>query len=127
MSTLVSVIIPTFNRSYCIKKAIDSVLSQTFKDFELIIIDNYSTDETEEIISGYKNEKIIYEKFNNNGVIASSRNRGINLSKSKYIAFLDSDDWWKKNKLKLSIQFLENGYDFVCHGLEIIRTNKIER
>ena len=126
MATLVSVIIPTFNRSYCIKKAIDSVLSQTFEDFELIIIDNYSTDNTEEIISNYRNEKIIYEKFNNNGVIASSRNRGIKLSKSKYIAFLDSDDWWKKDKLKISIDFLEKGYDFICHGLEIIRTNQVK-
>lgn len=124
MSPTVSVIIPTYNRSYCIKKAIDSVLSQTYKEFELIIIDNYSTDNTEEIISNYKNKKIIYKKFCNNGVIASSRNRGIFFSKSKYIAFLDSDDWWKKDKLRLSIDFLENGYDFICHGLEIIRKNQ---
>lgn len=124
MPPLVSVIIPTYNRSYCIKKAINSVLCQTFKGFELIIIDNYSTDNTEEIISNYKNKKIIYTKFYNNGVIASSRNKGISLSKSKYVAFLDSDDWWKKNKLEISLNFLENGYDFICHGLEIIRKNK---
>ena len=116
MTPLVSVIIPTFNRSYCIKKAIESVLSQTFKDFELIIIDNYSNDNTEQIIYNYKNKKIIYKKFYNNGVIASSRNRGIKLSNSKYVAFLDSDDWWKKDKLKVSIDILEKGYDFICHG-----------
>ena len=127
MSPLVSVIIPTYNRSYCIKKAIDSVLFQTFKDFELIIIDNYSNDNTEEIINSYKNKKIIYEKFHNYGVIASSRNRGIALSNSKYVAFLDSDDWWKKDKLKVSIHFLEKGYDFICHGLEIIRNNEFKK
>ena len=93
MSPLVSIIIPTYNRSYCIKKAIDSVLSQTFQDFELIIIDNYSEDNTEEIILKYKNKKIIYEKFFNDGVIARARNRGLSLSKSKYVAFLDSDDY----------------------------------
>ena len=118
MSPLVSVIIPTYNRSYCIKKAIESVLSQTFKDFELIIIDNYSNDDTEEIINNYKNKKIIYEKFHNYGVIASSRNRGIALSNSKYVAFLDSDDWWKKDKLKVSIDCLENGKKQLIDGLE---------
>jgi len=118
---IVSVIIPTFNRAYCIERAISSVLNQTFQDFEIIVIDNFSEDNTEELIKSFGNKQIKYCKYDNKGVISLSRNKGIYLSKSKYIAFLDSDDWWKTNKLEISIGFLESGYDFICHGLEISR------
>ena len=124
MAPIVSVIIPTFNRAYCIKRTIDSVLNQSFKDFDIFVIDNNSIDNTEEIINSYNNPKINFKKIENNGVIAISRNKGISLSRAKYIAFLDSDDWWKPDKLKISIQFLENGNDFICHGLEIFRPQR---
>ena len=128
MAPIVSVIIPTYNRGYCIKRTIDSVLNQSFKDFNIFVIDNNSIDNTEEIINSYKNPKIIYKKISNRGVIAASRNKGIFLSQSKYIAFLDSDDWWKPDKLKISIECLENGNDFICHGLEIFRSkNKTKK
>ena len=121
---IVSVIIPTYNRAYCIKRTIDSVLNQSYKDFDIFVIDNNSVDNTEEIINSYNNTKINFKKIENNGVIAISRNKGIFLSQAKYIAFLDSDDWWKPDKLKISIEFLENGNDFICHGLEIFRTKR---
>ena len=124
MAPIVSVIIPTFNRAYCIKRTIDSVLNQSFKDFDIFVIDNNSIDNTEEIINSYNNPKINFKKIENNGVIAISRNKGIFLSRAKYIAFLDSDDWWKPDKLKISIESLENGNDFTCHGLEIFRTQR---
>lgn len=124
MSPLVSVIIPTYNRAYCIKRTLDSVLNQSFADFDIFVIDNNSIDNTEEIINSYNNPKIIFKKIDNNGVIAISRNAGIFLSQAKYIAFLDSDDWWKPDKLKISIEFLENGNDFTCHGLEILRNQR---
>ena len=124
MAPIVSVIIPTYNRAYCIKRTIDSVLNQSFKDFDIFVIDNNSTDNTEEIINSYNNPKIIFKKIENNGVIAISRNKGIFLSRAKYIAFLDSDDWWKPEKLKISIKFLEDGNDLTCHGLEIFRTKR---
>ena len=124
LAPIVSVIIPTYNRAYCIKRTIDSVLNQSFKDFDIFVIDNNSIDNTEEIINSYNNPKINFKKIKNNGVIAISRNKGIFLSTAKYIAFLDSDDWWKPDKLKISVEYLENGNDFICHGLEIFRTQR---
>jgi len=125
LAPIVSVIIPTYNRAYCIKRTIDSVLNQSFKDFDIFVIDNNSIDNTEEIINAYNNPKIIFKKIENNGIIAASRNKGIFLSRSKYIAFLDSDDWWKPDKLKISIGFLEEGNDLICHQLEqVFRTQR---
>ena len=98
MAPIFSVIIPTFNRAYCIKRTIDSVLNQSFKDFDIFVIDNNSIDNTEEIINSYNNPRINFQKIENNGVIAISRNKGIFLSRAKYIAFLDTDDVWLKEK-----------------------------
>ena len=113
MAPIVSVIIPTYNRAYCIKRTIDSVLNQSFKDFDIFVIDNNSIDNTEEIINAYDNPKINFKKIENNGVIAASRNKGIFLSRSKYIAFLDSDDFWTNNKLDGQIKFMSTkGYQF---------------
>ena len=75
MAPIVSVIIPTFNRAYCIKRTIDSVLNQSFKDFDIFVIDNNSIDNTEEIINSYNNPKINFKKIENNGVIAISRKK----------------------------------------------------
>ena len=97
---LVSVIMPTYNHGRFIGDAIDSVLNQTYKNFELIIIDNYSKDDTEKIVASYKDDRVKYLKFKNNGVIATSRNYGIRHSQGEYIAFLDSDDKWDKKKLE---------------------------
>ncbi len=97
---LVSVILPTFNHGRFISKAIESVLNQTYSNFELIIIDNHSEDNTEEVVAFYKDNRINYLKFRNNGIIAASRNYGIKHSRGKYVAFLDSDDTWYKQKLK---------------------------
>ena len=98
--SLVSVIMPTYNHEKFIVKAIESVLNQTYKTFELIIIDNYSEDDTEKIVASYIDDRIIYLKFRNNGIIAASRNHGIKHSHGEYIAFLDSDDFWHKQKLE---------------------------
>jgi len=94
-----SVIIPTYNREGFLKKALDSVLKQTFKDFELIVIDDGSTDRTKELIGLFKDERLLYYYQDNHGV-AHARNRGLEKAKGEYIAFLDSDDWWKENKLE---------------------------
>ncbi len=95
----VSVIMPTYNHAKFIGKAIESVLNQTYPNFELIIIDNYSKDDTGKIVASYADDRIIYLKFRNNGIIAASRNYGIKYSHGEYIAFLDSDDFWHKQKL----------------------------
>lgn len=105
---LVSVIMPTYNHARFIREAIDSVLTQTYKNLELIIIDNYSKDDTEEIVASYRDGRIKYLKFKNNGVIAASRNYGIKNSHGEYIAFLDSDDKWIKYKLEKQIPHFQS-------------------
>lgn len=97
---LVSIIMPAYNHAKFISKAIESVLNQTYQNFELIIIDNYSEDNTEEIVASYKDDRIKYLKFRNNGIIAASRNQGIKCAKGEFIAFLDSDDIWYRSKIE---------------------------
>jgi len=120
----VSIIIPTYNRLSKLKNAINSVLSQTYENFEIIIIDNNSTDGTEEYIYSLNNKKIKFYKINNNGNIAKSRNLGIKYSKYKYLAFLDSDDIWSKDKLrKCLISIEKKNLDFFYHNMELIKKN----
>jgi glycosyltransferase involved in cell wall biosynthesis len=115
---LVSIIIPTFNRAHTLQRAIDSVLEQTYTNWELIIIDNHSTDKTDSLIASFQNSKINYLKISNDGIIAKSRNLGIKKSKGEIIAFLDSDDWWTKDKLKISLMGMKkHGADLIYHNL----------
>lgn len=121
MNTLISVIIPTFNRASTLKKAIKSVAKQTYSDWELILVDNSSTDDTLAILEEFNNINIKLFTVNNNGVIGYSRNVGIKHASGKYIAFLDSDDWWDCEKLSESVLLLESGnVDVVYHNCQII-------
>ena len=127
----VSVIIPTFNRFSLISRAIDSVLNQTIKPFEIIVVDDGSSDNTSTFIkNNYKSVKLI--KQNNLGV-SKARNVGIKNSSGNWIALLDSDDEWKNNKLEVQIKsLLEYDYYSVCHTNEIwirngIRVNQKKR
>ena len=122
MSPLISIVMPTYNREYEIKIAINSVINQSYKNWELIIVDNYSGDKTEELIKSFNNKKIFYYKIKNNGIIAKSRNYGIRKSKGKIISFLDSDDWWKFNKLELAMQYINNGYEFTYHRKYVVKS-----
>lgn len=101
----VSVIIPTYNRGNLIKRAVDSVLSQTFKDFEIIIIDDGSKDDTKEVLAPYM-DRVRYVPQANGG-ISKARNRGIELAQGQYIAFLDSDDYWAPEKLQMQTDILD--------------------
>lgn len=94
-----SVIIPTYNRASFIKKAIQSVIDQTFTDFELIVIDDASTDNTGEIVQSFSDSRIIYVRNETNFERCISRNKGITLAKGNYICFLDSDDYHLPNHL----------------------------
>ena len=121
MNALISVVIPTFNRASTLKKAIESVIKQTYSDWEVILVDNSSTDDTLEILEEFNNINIKLLTVNNNGVIGYSRNVGIEHSSGKYIAFLDSDDWWDCEKLSESVLLLESGkIDVVYHNCQII-------
>ena len=103
-----SIILPTYNRADTyLKDAIDSVVNQSYINWELLIIDNHSTDNTDELIGSYKDDRIKLYKIRNNGNIAKSRNLGLKKSKGEYIAFLDSDDIWKKDKLKIQLKFMK--------------------
>ena len=122
MEPFFSVVIPTYNRADILPRSIDSVLSQTYKDYELIIVDNGSTDNTQEWLSdNYQDDRIIYHYQEGSGSPASPRNTGISLSKGQWICLLDSDDRWDKNKLQCvfdTIQTNENA-DVICHNENI--------
>lgn len=116
----VSVIIPTFNRAYCLHEAIDSVLVQTFQDFELIVVDDGSSDNTLEVVRGYGPKiKCIYQE---NKGLSSARNRGIKEASGEFVAFLDSDDIWLPEKLNRQIDIFqkENIIGLVSTRAEVI-------
>ncbi|RMD45126.1 MAG: glycosyltransferase family 2 protein [Aquificota bacterium] len=110
----VSVILPTFNRAKYLDRAISSVLSQSFYDFELIIVDDASTDNTEEIVGMFKDERIIYVKNPKNLGGAGARNIGIKMAKGDFIAFQDSDDLWHPDKLELQMKVFEKAEEDVA-------------
>ena len=114
---LVSIVIPTYNRAHCIARTINSVIEQSVTDWELVIIDNNSTDSTLEIISSFSDERISTSQIENNGIVATSRNLGIRLSRGKYVAFLDSDDWWVPEKLEISVSALKEGPYIAIYSL----------
>jgi len=128
---LFSIIIPTFNRSSVIERAIESVLNQSFTDFELIIVDDGSTDETKTLLNKYEN-RIQYIYQENKGVSAA-RNLGVKEAKGKWLAFLDSDDEWLNKKLELQNKYIENNPGIkIVHGNEIwirngVRVNQMKK
>lgn len=109
MSELVSVIIPTYNRERTILRAINSVLNQTYKDIEVIVVDDCSTDKTVDIIKDNfpDNHRVKLYILEKNSGACVARNRGIKCSKGKYVAFLDSDDEYCKEKIQKQIDKLE--------------------
>lgn len=123
-SPLVSVIIPTYNRAWALKKAIDSVLGQDYKNFELIVVDDGSTDDTQALIKTYE-ESVKFVQQPNLGVSAA-RNKGISTSAGSLIAFLDSDDYWYPEKLSAQVEFFSKNPDaLICQTEEIwIRNGK---
>lgn len=130
----VSVIIPTYNRAHLVGRAIQSVLNQTYNDFELIIVDDGSTDNIDDIIKDFqkKEKRIKYIRHEKNRGGSAARNTGIKASRGEYIAFLDSDDEWLKEKLKRQIKVFKNASSevgVVYTGFLVIdeRSNEIKR
>lgn len=115
---MISIIIPAFNREAFLNKAIESVLQQSFQDFELIVVDDGSRDNTYGVVSRFS-DRIKYVKQENKGP-GCARNRGIKESTRDFIAFLDSDDWWDKEKLALQIRYMqENPAYLISHTDEV--------
>lgn len=103
---LVSVIVTTFNRKELLKETINSILKQTFTDFELIVVDNYSDYNFIDYIKSFGDDKLLAFQNKNDGIIAVNRNYGIKKAKGKYIAFCDDDDCWDSEKLAKQIPYL---------------------
>lgn len=124
MNPLVSVIIPTYNRSQFIKRALNSVLSQSLQNFEIIIIDDGSTDNTRQVVGPYLKDQRVAYVFQQNQKVSKARNNGIKISKGEYIALLDSDDYWADNKkLEKQINFLELNPEYLLTSGGIIRVS----
>ena len=115
----VSVVIPTYNRATKVKKAIQSVLNQSYQDFEIIIIDDGSEDGTEESIKGFS-DKIIYVHQENKGS-SNARNHGLRIAQGKYIAFLDSDDEYLPGKLIEQVAIMDQNPDVVLSHTSYLR------
>ncbi|MCF6158851.1 MAG: glycosyltransferase [wastewater metagenome] len=105
---VVSVIIPTHNRAQFLYSAIASVLNQTYQDFEILVIDDNSKDNTQEVVKNFHDTRIKYIRHEKNKGEAGTRNTGIKHSNGRYIAFLDDDDEWLPEKLELQIDLLQN-------------------
>lgn len=120
MSAFVSIVIPTYNRANDLKRALTSVVAQTYKNWEAIVVDNCSIDATDDVVAAFCDCRIKLFKINNYGIIAASRNLGLAHAKGEYVAFLDSDDWWSVNKLEVCVKSLEAGFDLVFHDLWIV-------
>lgn len=114
MCELVSIIMPSYNTGRFISETIESVLAQSYTNWELIIVDDCSTDDTDQIVEQYlTDDRITYIKNETNSGAAVSRNRALREAKGKWIAFLDSDDLWEPDKLQKQISFMrDNGYHF---------------
>jgi len=114
----VSVIIPTYNRAWIIEEAIDSVLAQDYTEFELIVVDDGSTDHTSDVLDSYRNVIKVFPQKNKG--VSAARNRGIAEASGKFIAFLDSDDLWLPQKLTVQIEFFDQTPDaLICQTDEI--------
>lgn len=124
---LVSVIIPTYNRAQTIIRSIRSVLNQSYQNYEIIVVDDGSTDNTEEVIMKMNSQKIKYIKHSHNKGAAAARNTGIKAAKGEYIAFQDSDDEWHPDKLKKQVEIiikLPNDVGIIYTDMWRVKNNK---
>ena len=117
---LISVVMPTFNQSKFLAHSIDSVLCQSFTNWELLIVDNFSSDETTNILASYSDPRIKVMRINNSGIIAKSRNVAIKASRGAWVAFLDSDDYWFPGKLETVSKYFHSNCDLIYHNLEVV-------
>jgi len=116
---LVSVVIPTYNRALLLSRAIKSVLNQTYLNFEIIVVDDCSTDSTESVVKGFHDDRIRYIRHEKNQGASTARNNGIMASKGEYIAFQDSDDEWLSTKLEKQV----NSFSFAPRDLGVVYTS----
>lgn len=116
---LVSVIMPVYNGEDFISEAIESVLIQTYSNLELIVINDASRDNTESILKSFSDNRICVITNNDNLGVAESRNKGIDVSKGRYIAFIDADDIWEPNKIEMQLPLMDK-YKLICSSYDYI-------
>ncbi|MBV6479462.1 MAG: hypothetical protein HGGPFJEG_02236 [Ignavibacteria bacterium] len=116
---MVSILIPTLNRSSYLSQCLQSILNQTYKDFEIIVIDDGSEDDTLLRVKSLKNDKIIYKNAGRINNISKLRNEGIKISSGEFIAFCDDDDLWEPDKLEIQLEYLKK-YRVVCSNAYLI-------
>ncbi len=121
MKPFFSVVIPTYNRSDKLKRAVESVLVQTFTEYEILVMDDGSTDDTANVMASFSDSRIVYQWEENFGGPARPRNRGIEIAKGEWICFLDADDFWSEDKLKICHENINENVDFLYHKLDIVR------
>lgn len=128
---LISVIIPTYNREKTIDRAVDSVLKQTYSNLEVIVVDDGSSDRTEEIVKGISDPRVRFYKLPQNGGAGHARNEGVKLAGGELIAFHDSDDVWRPEKLQRQMAYWQEHPEFsmvycgyLCH-LENGKTRRV--
>ena len=131
-SPFFSVIIPTFNRAHVLSRAIDSVLEQSFDDWELLIIDDGSTDDTQALLSNYKDNEKVHLLHTSNQGVSKARNLAATKARGQWLAFLDSDDEWLSNKLRLQWEEIQKSGCKLVHGEEIwirngVRVNQMKK
>tara|TARA_B110000438_G_scaffold43495_1_gene43416 strand:- start:3655 stop:4530 length:876 start_codon:yes stop_codon:yes gene_type:complete len=130
-SPKVSVIVPTYNRADRLERALNSIVSQTYQDFELIVVDDGSTDKTSQLMKSFPKAQYFYIKKNSG--VSKARNVGLAFAKGELICFLDSDDLWKEKKIQIQSLWLENNKDSqICYTDEIwvrngVRVNPMNR
>ena len=119
MEYLISIITPTYNCAQFIGETIKSVINQTYTNWEMIIVDDASNDNTEEVVKSIKDERIKYIRLKENSGAATARNIAMENASGKFMAFLDSDDIWIKDKLEKQVKFMiDNNYNFSCTAYE---------
>ena len=124
-SPLISVVIPTYNHAEFLKVAISSVLEQAYQNFEIVIVDNHSNDHTNEVVDSFNDDRISLHKINNNGIIAASRNLGVDHAKGDWIAYLDSDDYWYPTRLQCLIDSMRNDLKYDVISTDEYKTNNL--
>lgn len=124
----VSIIIPVYNEEYFILDTINSVLNQTYKNFEILVVDNGSNDNSIEFVKNIQDDRIKIITIKDNQGVAFARNIGIEESRGDYICFLDADDYWTKKKLEKQVKFMEeNNYEFIYSDYMFVDRNGFEK
>jgi len=123
---LVSIVVPTYNRGYCIEESLESALNQTYKNIEVIVVDDGSTDNTQEILNTLARERKVKYFYQENQGPSAARNLGVERAGGKYLAFLDSDDTWTEDKIEKQMKFLKENPQFKMVVSEGIGARELE-